>query len=250
MKIKTILIVFMILFAFVNVNADELRQELDNLKIVTENDYPPIGFMKNGKMDGLGIEIVKEIMKRLKMQQEIKMWPWARAYSAATKKTNVVLFSVSRTKIRDRIFQWVGPICIMKASFYVRKDSNIKINNLEDAKKLKRIGTYRDAFDEQYLKKEGFKNLDSVVSNILNIKKLMIGRFDVITGTNITMGNLAKDAGFTINDIKPIYTFLNVGNYFTFSSEAPFEVVDLWRNTLEDMKMEGLITKLQKKWIQ
>ena len=43
-----------------------------------------------------------------------------------------------------------------------RKESGIKIDTLEDAKKVKRIGTLREDTRERFLKEHGFTNLESV----------------------------------------------------------------------------------------
>lgn len=166
-----------ICFAFVSIGPkmvcaeDQLQQQLQNLQIVAEENFPPISFLnKDGKPDGLAVEIVEEIMKRLKIKQKIVVWPWVRAYRKTVKGPNFVLFSIARTAEREPLFQWTSSIFQMKSSFYAKKDSGLKINSLDDAKKLNIIGSYRDCFEEQFLKKEGFKNLSLVTNNILNVK--------------------------------------------------------------------------------
>ena len=61
--------------------ADEpLQVQLQKLQIITE-EYPPISLRnKDNEIVGMAVEVVKEIMLRLKMKQQIKMWPWARPY--------------------------------------------------------------------------------------------------------------------------------------------------------------------------
>jgi polar amino acid transport system substrate-binding protein len=221
------------------------------LKIVTETNYPPITFKnKNNQPDGLAVEVTKKIMQNLKLKQKIDMLPWARAYSLAQTKPNIVLFSVSRTKQRDKLFQWAGPIYSMKSSFYAKKDSKIKINNLEDAKKLKKIGTYFECFDEQFLKQQEFKNLKSTRNNIVNIRKLLRGRLDTISATNVTIKDMLKEANASFEDIKNVYTFMSVGVYYAFSKDIPFEVVDAWRKELEKLRSSGELQKIRDKWLK
>ena len=230
--------------------ADEpLQVQLQKLQIIAE-DYPPISFRnKDNEIVGMAVEVVQEIMLRLKMKQQIKMWPWARAYLKTIEGPNLVLFSASRTKEREALFHWVGSIFTMRASFYVKKGSGIKISNLDDARKVKSIGTCREAFDEQFLKKEGFTNLEATKQNSLNMKKLMKGRISAVTATNITLEAILKEAGFSINDVEEQYTFLTTLNYIVFSRQISNEVVNAWRQTLKDIKDEGLLSKLQKKWL-
>ena len=247
MKLK-----FMILLLLIsNIFASDLQEELDNLVIVAEKDYPPITFKnKNGQPDGLAVEVAKKIMKNLNMKQKIHVWPWNRAYILLQKKPNFLVFSVSRTEEREKIFQWVGPIYSMKSSFYAKSDSKIIIKNLDDAKKLKKIGTYLNDFNEQLLKQKGFTNLEATINNILNIKKLMHNRVDVITATNVTIKDMLKKANYSMKDIKPIYTFRNTGVYFAFSKEVPFEVVDAFRKELEKLRSSCELQKIRDKWLK
>ena len=247
MKFVKKLMFLLVVFATM-LSAEDLQAQLDKLTIVAEKDYPPITFLnKSGVPDGLAVEVAKKIMQRLHLKQKINMWPWARAYSLLQKKHNYVLFSVSRTAQRDKKFQWVGPIYSMKSAFYVRKDSNIKINSLEDAKKLRKIGTYKDSFNEQFLKSKGFTNLEATRNNVVNVKKLMLGRVDAITATNVTIKDILKQAHYSLKDVKPAYTFMNVGVYFAFSKDVPFEVVDTFRKEFEKLRSTCELQKIRDK---
>jgi polar amino acid transport system substrate-binding protein len=138
----------------------------------------------------------------------------------------------------------------MKSNFYVKKDSKIKINNLEDAKKLKKIGTYFECFDEQFLKQQGFKNLNSTRNNIVNIRKLLRDRLDTISATNVTIKDMLKEANYSFKDVKSVYTFMSVGVYYAFSKDTPFEVVDAWRKELEKLRSSGELQKIRDKWLK
>jgi len=248
---RNLKLLFLVQVFLLNLNANTLLQtQLDDILIATE-DYPPISFKnKDGKADGLASEVAYAIMKKLNMKQKIHVWPWARDYKLLQKGPNYLVFSVSRTKERDKLFQWVGPIYSMKTGFYTKANSKIQIHSLEDAKKLKKIGTYFESFDEQFLESKHFFNLESTRNNILNIRKLMIGRFDVITATNVTIKAMVKKAGYEMSDIKNLYNFMNVGVYFAFSKDVPFEVVEAWRQELEKLRNDGTLQKIRQKWLK
>ncbi len=227
---------------------DQLTKQLQNLQIITE-EYPPISFTnKDGEVDGLAVEVVKEIMRRLGLNQKIRVLPWARAYKEAIEGPNFVLFSVGRTPKRESLFNWSGSIFEMKSSFYAKKGSEVKISTLNDARKLASIGTYRNSYDEQFLRVKGFKNLDSVNNNVLNMKKLMAGRLEVVTATNISISSMLKRAGYSIDNVERLYTFMEVDNFIVFSKQIPLEIVNLWQQEFENIKDEGLLAEIQKKW--
>ena len=110
------------------------------LQMLTE-EYPPVTFMKDGKVTGFVTEIVREIMARQGIPDRIRLTSWDEAYNLALNKPNVVLFSAERTEKRENLFQWVGPVGQNSAIFYAKKGSGIRINSLDEAKKISAIAT-------------------------------------------------------------------------------------------------------------
>ena len=131
------------------------------LTIFTEN-LPNLNYIKDGELVGLSVDIVKEIQKRVGSHEQIKVLPWARAYKMALQEENVVLFSMTHTESRKDLFKWICPLVTKRDILVAKKGSGIAINSLEDAKKVKRIGTIRDDSKERLLKSHGFTNLESV----------------------------------------------------------------------------------------
>jgi polar amino acid transport system substrate-binding protein len=197
----------------------------------------------------LSVDVVKEIMKRLSMPQEIKAWPWVRGYKAATEGPNVVLFPTARTPTREPLFQWVGPLAASRYCLYARKGSGISIHSLDDARKLKAIGTYRENYAAQYLIQQGFTNLEYVVDNKLNIKKLMGGHLDAITAISFTISDIMKEAGYSRDDVEEVFLIRQSESYIAFSKQVPPEVVQAWQHAYDEIRDEGLLLQIQHKWM-
>jgi polar amino acid transport system substrate-binding protein len=86
MKPKLVICSWLILLFLTNiVSAQELT-------IITE-EYPPVSFKEAGVITGSSAEVVKEILRRLKLPDNIKMLPWARGYNLLKTQPNVALFS-------------------------------------------------------------------------------------------------------------------------------------------------------------
>ncbi len=132
-----------------------------SLRILTEN-LPPLNYVKDGALVGPSVEIVKEIQRRIGSTEEIQVYPWARAYKIALEEENVMLFSVSHTPYRENKFKWVGPLATKRDILVAKKGTNLVINSLEDAKKVRRIGVLRNDTKEEYLEMQGFTNLEPV----------------------------------------------------------------------------------------
>ena len=217
-----------------------------DLLVFTE-ESPPLNYTKDGKLDGQAVEIVKEIMKRIGKEYKITVAPWARGYNDLLSKDNVVLFSTTRTDEREKLFKWVGPVGINQWRFYAKKGSGIKINSLEDAKKVKAIGTYIDDVREKFLINEGFQNLESVSENHLNVKKLTTKRINLwISG--IGADDVCKKAGIDPKEIESVFVVKEMKLYIAFSLSIKDEVIKEWKDAYDSIKTDGTLKKINDKW--
>ncbi|MEJ2284193.1 MAG: transporter substrate-binding domain-containing protein [Desulfobacterales bacterium] len=213
------------------------------IKIFTE-DSPPANYLKNGRLKGLAVEIVREILRRVKLPDRIQVVPWARGYTLALTEPNVALFSTTRLPQREKLFKWVGPLYSQTWGFYARTDSPITISSLDQARAVGRIGTYYKDAKEQYLLANGFRNLVSTNRNLSNIRHLMDGSIDLWVSSDFNMPYLARQAGINPERLKLIFPFKRVQNYIAFSNQSPDALVDLWQQTLDELKLDGTYDRL------
>ena len=217
------------------------------LTILTEN-LPPLNYLKDGILVGPSVEIVKEIQRRVDSHEQIKVYPWARAYKMALEDENVVLFGTTYTKVRHDKFKWVGPLATKRDILVAKKGSGIKINNLEDAKKVKRIGTLRDDTRERLLKRHGFTNLEPVSDEQKNAKKLVLGRIDLWTYKKPGLKTVCELAGVDYNEIEEVYHLRKIDLMIAFSKKTSDSIVQNWRNAFNEMLADGTVLRIRKKW--
>jgi polar amino acid transport system substrate-binding protein len=242
MKLKLTIYVFLVVLFLTNV---VFAQEL---MVITE-EYPPISFKKEGVITGSSAEVVREILRRLKQPDNIRMLPWARGYNLLKTKANVALFSTVRTQERESQFHWVGPLCVSRNGFYAKKGSGIQINSLEDAKRVGTIATYKEDSREQMLKAWGFTNLDNSNSSASNLKKLLSGRVDLWVYDNLGMPGVAEQVGIDAIELDFVFPIDEVSLYIAFSKGTSKKIVAKWQETLDDMKRDGVFRKVSRKWI-
>ncbi len=221
----------------------------EELTILTE-EWKPISFSgKDGKPTGLAVEIVRDILRRLNAPDTITIFPWARAYKMVLADPNVVLFAMTQTPEREQLLKMIGPIAIGKTTFYAKKGSGITISSFKDAKQLNDIGVYRDAAAEQILKKEGFTNLQIVTSPIQNVKKLMLGRIDILSGVNLTIGQLLQAVDLPRDAVESVYSFGENRLHIAMSKGTSETIVKAWKAALEEMHQDGTFARIYKKWL-
>lgn len=143
----------------------------DSIKILTE-EYPPYNFTENGKITGFSTEVVRAVLKEIKLQGDIRSVPWARAYETAQSTAGTLIYSIGRTTARDPLFKWVGVIAPADFYLFSLRGNNLKFDQLDDAKKYQ-IGTVNEDVGEQFLVSKGFvigKNLQSSVKRQVRVQ--------------------------------------------------------------------------------
>ena len=217
------------------------------LTILTEN-LPPLNYVENGVLVGPSVEIVKEIQRRVGSQEQIQVYPWARAYKKALEDENVILFGMTHTKVRQDKFKWVGPLATKRDILVAKKGTGIKIKDLEDAKKVKRIGTLRDDTRGRLLERHGFTNLEPVSDEQLNAKKLALGRIDLWAYKIPGLRTVCDLAGVDYTEFEEVYHLREIDLMLAFSKKTSDSIVQKWRDAFNEMLADGTIMQIRKKW--
>ena len=218
-----------------------------DLTILTEN-LPPLNYLDNGTLVGPSVEIVKEIQKRVGSQEQIQVYPWARAYKMALEEENVILFGMTYTDVRKDKFKWVGPLATKRDILVAKKGSGIKIKDLEDAKKVKSIGTLLDDTRGRLLKRNGFSNLEPVSDEQLNAKKLAIGRIDLWAYKIPGLRTVCDLAGVVYTEFEEVYHLREIDLMIAFSKKTSDSIVQKWRDAFNEMLADGTIMQIRKTW--
>lgn len=238
-------ILFGMIASLLLISVSPVRSE--NMIILTEN-LPPLNYVEDGVLVGPSVEIVKEIQRRVGSNEQIEVYPWARAYKMALEEENIVLFSTTYTKDRHDKFKWIGPLAKKRDILVAKKNSGIEIKSLEDAKKVKRIGTLRDDTRELLLKSLGFTNLESVSDEQQNAKKLFLGRIDLWAYKKPGLKTVCDLVGVDYNELVEVCNLQEIEVMIAFSAKTSDGIVQNWSDAFNAMLADGTILKIQKKW--
>lgn len=220
----------------------------ESFSIMTE-EYPPFNYTDNGKLTGLSSEVMAELVKRLGIPDNTKVLPWSRAYTLIQNKSGMILFSMTRTEQRESLFKWVGPVASNQWVLFAKKGSGIQINSLEDAKKVKKIGTYKDDAAELFLKEQGFTNTESVVDDLFNVKKLAAGRIDLWIVGHLQGLYKAKTVVGDTSAFEKVFDVKDTQLYIAFSKDTPDDVIAKWQAELDKLKVDGTYDAILKKYM-
>ena len=224
------------------------------IKIYTEH-YPPNNMKIAGKLTGSSVEVLDAMFKQMNSKQkitDIKLTNWSRAYSVALKVPNSMVFSTTRTKARENLFKWVGPISTTTVGVIALKSKKIVIKDISDFSKYK-IGAVLKDVAEQLLIEKGVdkKNIQHVNGEKaikITFNKMEKGRIDMFAyNTSIALAG-AKMEGFDTNKYEIIYN-IAVGNLcFAFNKKTDDKVIQKWQYALDTIKKNGIYDKIMKKY--
>lgn len=241
---KKLCLVLSILGVLSNINAKNIKT--NQIKPLTE-DWAPFQIKEDGIVSGISIEIVKEIQKRIGNTQKIRFFPWNRGYNVTLRKEGYCLFSTARTKQREKLFKWVGPIAPLKLVMFKLKSNKHIYKTVNDEKKAKSIAVTKNDASQQVLDSMGFKNLQIKTggSNQINLKKLLKGKAELWPSGLFTGYYRIKQLGVqdkvTVTKAPP---FLVLALYIAFNKNTPDSVIKKWQKALDSIKKDGTYDKI------
>ena len=245
---KNIVLILLISFSL-------FASKTQNIKIYTEH-YPPYNMKSiSGKLKGSSVEVLKAVLKELNSTQTIqnvKLRSWTKSYKIAKKRKNTMVFSTTRTKSRENLFKWVGPIATTTVGVLAPKNKKIIIDKISNFNRYK-IGVVLDDVGEALLleanvDKSNFsyvKGEDAINQSFTKLEENKIDMFAY--NLNVAFAN-AEMEGFDISKYEIIYT-LKVGElYFAFNKNTDDKVIKQWQNALDMVKENGTYEKIQSKY--
>jgi polar amino acid transport system substrate-binding protein len=227
----------------------------DRIQIVTE-ELPPYNMTEQGRVTGMSTEVVQAVLEEVGVQANIQSMPWARAYDIALNSENVLIYSIARTRQREKSFKWVGIVAPMRWYLYSMPDRNIQLKQLDDARALQ-IATVQQDAGEQYLLARGFaigKNLQSSNKYAHNYEKLAVGRVDLWIANERNARYLAQQAGTDPAEMPvPVLSLPDLaaddGLSMAFSLQTSDAVVERFRQALKTIHANGTYDAITRRWL-
>ncbi len=226
---------------------------LPPINLVTEH-LPPFQILEKDQISGYATEIVKLALNNAEIDYSIKAYPWPRAYNLAQENKNTCIFSMARTKEREKLFKWTTTIATTNSDFIgLKSNKKIIINSLEDARKYN-VAVIRNDVTHQLLLKHGFeenKNL-YIINNTFSLLKLLTYRknVDLILVDQLTVHYRARFAEIDPNIFKA-YFRLNQAPlqfYLACSNQTEQSTVDELTTAIRRFKTTEEYHAVKRKW--
>lgn len=209
------------------------------LLYLTES-YPPYNYMDNNILRGIAVDLLVEATRGTSLavrRDEIRLWPWPRAYRAAQERPHVVLFSTARTPAREKLFKWAGPITGVREVFVARKARHLKIVGPQDLA-VYRIGAVPEDIGHQILRKIGIS--DSQIQRSANsdalARQLAAGRIDLWIYDEASVRWFIRNAGLNPDDFEVVYEEGKMELWYALSLDVEDDMVKQLQEGIDKVK--------------
>lgn len=219
----------------------------------TEHWPPYVIFQPDGRVEGIDIDILKEVVRRLKVDIRVVEVAWMRALIDMEKGDADLLSNVLRRPEREEYMYYLEPPYVEYTTkcFYMKKGSGVVIDKYSDIYRYK-IGTTRGSAYFPRFDDDKRVNKVDVATTEQQIKMLEVGNIEALIGTEAVIDyflssdnrfdqNLFEKSGYNFRQRNPLY--------FTISRKSPFmKRVSEIERVLRELKEEGFIEEVIKRY--
>ncbi|SIO94630.1 substrate-binding periplasmic protein [Vibrio spartinae] len=200
--------------------------------------------LKNGGRRAFNVELVREMMLLVKHPVQFQVMPFKRG-QIELKKKRKALFNIARTKLREKLYKWVGPLQVDNVYFYESVHQTPLITDFEQAKEVPRICVLRGTSQYENLLAQGFKNVYDVNAWSACLKMLTIDRVDLVPVSDSLIRTMMSQAEVTYEQIRKTSVLVqkNAG-YIAFSKDHSDDEIDKWQQALDELKRSGKYDEL------
>lgn len=203
-------------------------------------EYPPYNYVQNGQLTGISVDLLQVAAKKAGREipdNRIRVLPWARSYKLTQMTAFSVLFSTARTKQREDLFKWVGPIASSRIVLLGKKEPSIRISNKEQIKQYS-IGVIIDDVGEQLITHPSIMadKIEYAHSNGSLIRMLESGRIDLWAYEEQVALWAIHETGYNPQDYEVVFSLEEVDYYYALNKNAPDLFVQSFQQALDKLK--------------
>lgn len=155
------------------------------LRIITV-DEKPSAYLQNDQLTGFVVELVQALQQQLGDQSPIELLAEDEALQQAQQHGNVLLFSFSRTPLRESQYHWLLPV-LHKRWLVMTREPKPSLRNLAQLRKLQAVGVVRGDIRETFLLQAGLTNLRRARDHRQNLQWLQNGDVDAIATDSLAI---------------------------------------------------------------
>ncbi|WDE09086.1 transporter substrate-binding domain-containing protein [Thalassomonas viridans] len=228
------------IIAFSHVTEAKQTQPAQVIDVLSSN-WKPFVYSENGVHKGFAYDITKKVLDDANIGFNLYFFPWSRIYALGVNQKNYLIVGLARTKQREPLFHWIGPVAKPEAVyFYKLKEAAITINEVKDANRYI-ISTEKSTHYHNFLEEQEFTfdNILLVTRTEQIIKMLLNGRIDLILSTEQNFNSETERAGIDPALFEKVLHAYSIQEYMAFSGPTSPELYEKVQHSYHKLKNSG-----------
>lgn len=213
-------------------------------------EWAPYNFTEGNAIKGISTDILRAMCESAKLECDVKMVPWARAYRSASSKANTLVYTTARKPAREHEFLWIGPILPRTTWIYARQGQEKEIREFADLAS-RRVGVVRDEAAQQDLIAAGVPESALVLqaSNTDVLRMLLGSMVDAMVDTEVGMQWNLRRAAVAPNAVSRLMKLSDEGAYyFALNLESDPKLVRQLETALDKLRHDGKVDAIVRRY--
>ena len=226
------------------------------IKTAAQDSKPKFFYKPNGQeITGICIDIMREIEKvepDIKFSGDQTFLPLKRIEEEVKNGKLDCFVGFIKNEEREKNYTYIDiPIYYVRDVLISRKNDNIKINKMEDIKKIddNLILMVLGVGQTTKLKTLGYNIDDGGKSLEANLEKLLQGRGRFMYQSEIEVMQTIEEMGVKENVKVQLFSAEKSGRYIAFSKKTPKEKIEKVKKALEKLRDNGKLDEIFRKYV-
>lgn len=239
------LIAIIIIFCFISITPSYAIDD-NTLKIAGDNNYPPYEYIdENGIYKGFNVDIMRAVAIEMELDIELIPMRWEKAQLALQNGKVDAIQGMTKTKIREAIFDFTDELVTNSQVIFVRLDNSF-IQNINDLSGLK-VAVQKGDVSTEMIE----ANLDIIATEkenqTLALDALLNGEVDAFVGNRLT-GLYYLQKINKLDQVKIVGEPMYITQYCSATKNGNEEVLTILNQGIEAIKNNGTYDKIYRKW--
>lgn len=213
-------------------------------------EWPPYNYSEGDSVKGISTDILRALCETAKLECDIRIVPWARAYRSAISQANTLVYTTARKPSREHDFIWVGPILPRTTWIYVRQGLEQRIHDMAELAQHS-IGVVRDEAAQQDLVAAGVPESALVVqASNTDVLRMMLGTsVDAMVDTEVGMQWNLRKVNVSPSAVSKLMKLSDEGAYyFALNQDSDPVLVRKLQGALDKLRHDGKIDVIVRKY--
>ncbi len=213
-------------------------------------EWAPYNYSEGGEIKGIATDVLRAACAIAKLDCDIQMVPWARAYKSASRTPNTVVYTTARKPSREQEFTWIGPILPRTTWVYVRQELAKDIHGFSDLAQHP-IGAVRDEAAAQDLIAAGVAHSALVLqSTNADVLRLLASKsVDAMVDTEISMQwNLRQTSLAPATVVKRMKLSDEGAYYFALNLDSDPTLATKLQSAVNTLRRDGKIDAIARRY--